>query len=302
MNIKEMFDKFSSANYFSRIDNNHPLELFVGLDEKRRKAIELRSPFVPRKITGTVAIEINQYKKPEYNTIRFSLVEEDISGLFFMFCDDLIEQTRNINKNQGYSAIINRYIQWKRMFVTSKKLLLTESEIMGLIGELLYMGRTLANSIGLFNALKSWSGQELTHKDFSYNNSWTEVKTIHSGGITVKISSLEQLESENEGELAVYTLEKMSTAYNGITLNKLVVETRNLFPVGEERDEFMTKVSLQGYEYNDAYDDYVYEISSFNRYNVSETFPKITSRNIAPAIKKVTYDIALTDIDEFRIK
>ena len=92
MDIKAMFEKFTNANYFSRIDNTHILELHIGFDENRRKAIELRSSFTPRKVTGTSAIEVIQYKKPEYNTIRFSLCDEEISGLFYKFCDDLIEQ------------------------------------------------------------------------------------------------------------------------------------------------------------------------------------------------------------------
>ena len=89
IDIKAMFSKFDNANYFSRVDNVHILELHVGLDEKGRKAIELRAPFTPRKVTGTSAIEVNQYKRPEYNTIRFSLCDGDISGLFYKFCDGL---------------------------------------------------------------------------------------------------------------------------------------------------------------------------------------------------------------------
>ena len=61
---------------------------------------------------------------------------------------------------------------------------------MGLIGELLYLSGSLAERIGLHDALYSWSGQELTHKDFSFNESWVEVKTISRGRITVRISSM----------------------------------------------------------------------------------------------------------------
>ena len=303
INVEEMFSKFVNANYFSRVDNIHPLEIHIGLDEKGRKAIELRAKFNPRKVTGTSAIEVNQYKKPEYNTIRFSLCEEEISGLFYKYCDDLIEQTRLVkDKSEGYTAIITRFFQWKKMFVSSKKNVLTEPEIMGLIGEILVMRGYLAEKIGLIDALASWSGQELTHKDFSFDNSWIEAKAINRGAQNVKISSLEQLESDNNGELAVYSLEKMSAAYTGITLNKLIIETRNMFQPGEEQDAFMTKVALQGYEYNDYYDDFVYEISSFKRYLVNKDFPKLTLRDLAPAITKASYELSLVEISKFEIK
>ena len=188
------------------------------------------------------------------------------------------------------------------MFVSSKNNVLTEPEIMGLIGEILLLKGHIASRIGLSNSLKSWSGQELTHKDFSFNETWIEAKAISRGAQFVKISSLEQLDSDNEGELAIHSLEKMSTAYNGITLNKLVLETRDLFLSGEERDEFMAKVALQGYEYNNYYDDFVYEISNFKRYKVNSKFPKLTHRDLPTAIRKASYEIALVEIGEFEIR
>ena len=302
MDIRDFFSQFVNANYFSRVDNTHPLELHVGLDDKGRKAIELRASFNPRKVSGTSAIEVNQYKKPEYNTIRFSLVDEEISGLFYKFCEDLIEQTRDIKeKAEGYSAIVGRFFQWKKMFVASKNVFLTEPEIMGLIGETLYMRGPLAERIGLSEALKSWSGQELTHKDFSYGNTWAEVKAVSRGAQFVKISSLEQLDSEYEGELSIYSLEKMSMAYDGITLNRLILETRKMFLSNDEQDAFMAKVALQGYEYSDYYDEFVYEISSFQRYKVDSVFPKLTASDVHPAIRKASYELSLMDIKTFEI-
>ena len=301
--IKERFNKFNNANLFSRVDNIHPLNLHIGLDEKGRKAIELRAKFKPRKVVGTSSIEVNQYRKDEYGTIRFSLTDEEVSGLFYKFCEDLVEQTRDLRDvSEGYTAIVSRFFQWKKMFVSPKHAFLTEPEIMGLIGEILYMRDVLSKDIGLSKALSSWSGQELTHKDFSYDNTWTEVKTISKASQFVKISSLEQLESDNEGELAVYALEKMSPAYNGISLNKLVLQTRNMFVISDDKDLFLSKVAIQGYEYNNYYDEFVYELSSFRKYKVDNSFPKLTSSNVPAAIRKASYELALLDIEHFEIK
>ena len=51
--MEERFAAFLRPGYFSRVDNQHPLELYIGLDEKGRKAIELRARFTARKVTGT---------------------------------------------------------------------------------------------------------------------------------------------------------------------------------------------------------------------------------------------------------
>lgn len=303
MDIRSQFSAFSRPEYFSRIDDEHILDLHIGLDEKGRKSIELRSMFKPVKVTGTSAIDVTQYTKPEYNTIRFSLKDDDMSGLFYKFCEDIIEQTKDLkNEKDGYKAITTRFFQWKKMFVLSKNTFLTEPEIMGMIGEILFLRGPLADEIGLSEALKSWSGQELTHKDFSCSDKWYEVKTISRGNTTVRISSLEQLDSDKNGELIVYSLEKMSPAYNGISLNKLILETRQMFLSADDADTFLAKVAMQGYEYNNYYDEFVFEANGLTRYKVTEQFPKLTHANVPKEITKANYDLALAEIMSFTTK
>lgn len=303
MDIRSQFSAFSRPEYFSRIDDEHILDLHIGLDEKGRKSIELRSMFKPVKVTGTSAIDVTQYTKPEYNTIRFSLKDDDMSGLFYKFCEDIIEQTKDLkNEKDGYKTITTRFFQWKKMFVLSKNTFLTEPEIMGMIGEILFLRGPLADEIGLSEALKSWSGQELTHKDFSCSDKWYEVKTISRGNTTVRISSLEQLDSDKNGELIVYSLEKMSPAYNGISLNKLILETRQMFLSADDADTFLAKVAMQGYEYNNYYDEFVFEVSDLTRYKVTDQFPKLTHANVPKEITKANYDLALAEIMSFSTK
>lgn len=300
MELKERFEQFTSPGYYSRVDSDHILELYIGLDDTGNKSIELRSLFRPRSVKGTSAIDVSQYENQKYKTIRFSLTDEEISGLFYTFCDDLIEQTRSLkDESEGYNAIVLRFHQWKKMFVSSKKDFLNESQIMGLIGELLFLKDHLSKRIGLSEALRSWSGQELTHKDFSYDDTWTEVKTIKRSSQTVKISSLEQLDSKDEGELAVYALEKMSPEYRGITLNKLIVDIRNMFDDSDDRDSFMAKVALQGYEYHNYYDDFVFEKTYFKSFRVTEGFPRLVPAAMPDGILKASYDIDLNKLNEF---
>lgn len=302
--IDKHFAEFTKPNYFSRVDSNHILDLHIGLDGNSKKCIELRSKkFNPRKVSGTDVIEVGQFRNANYLSIRFSLNEEEMSGLFYKFCEDLVEETRTLKlESEGYQAVTERYYQWRKMFVPSRKAFLSETDIMGLIGEILFLRGNLKDRIGLSQALKSWSGQELTHKDFSYENTWFEIKAISRSTMSVRISSLEQLDSENDGELVVFALEKMSEAYDGITLNKLVFETRELFESIQEKDDFLSKVALQGYEYNAYYDQFVYEISSVYRYLVDNSFPRLTRSNVDKAISKATYVLALPDISEHEIK
>ena len=303
ISIQERFNELKSYGYFMKADVEHILDWYIGLDDQGRKSIKVRAKFSPKNIMGTNSIIVNQYKNDDYNTIVFSLGDNEVSGLFYKFCEDLIETSRSIDEpDLGYTNIINRFLLWKKMFLKPKNEFLTEPEIMGLIGETLFLKEQLFALYGKHQALLSWSGQELTHKDFSNDNTWYEVKTIHRGSPTVKISSIEQLESNKIGELVVYSLEKMSPVFNGIKLNELVSEIYESFENEDDKGEFLTKVSLQGFSYNDHYDDYVYEVGDCRRFLVDKDFPKLDRSNLISAIVKAHYELSLVDIMEYVIK
>jgi len=302
MDIKDKFSKFTTPNYYSRVDSQHILELHIGLDEKGRKAIKLRSVFTPRTIKGTSAIEVKQFKNDKYMTIIFSLCDEEISGLFNKFCDDLIESTRSLkDPASGYHAIINRFFLWKKMFVESKKKLLTEPEIMGLIGELCFLKDNLFEIYGQSKALSGWSGPELTHKDFSYNNIWYEVKAVQKKSLSIHISSIEQLDSEIDGVLAIVPMEKMSPAFNGCCLNRLAKDIMQSFNNEFDRELFMSKLAFHGFVFHDYYDEFVYAIDSCKLFSVSMEFPRLKKEDLNKAIIKANYDISIKDIMQFEI-
>lgn len=301
--IKERFAEFSRPGYYSRVDSKHILDLYIGLDDYGRRSIKLRAKFKPNVVRGTNSIEINQFKNEDYNTIVFSLLDEDVGVLFYNFCYDLIESSRSLSdKSFGYITITNRFTQWKRLFLKAKCEFLTEPEIMGLIGEVLFLKSHLFKIYGIHDAINGWSGQELTHKDFSYSDIWYEVKTINRGNQAVRISSIEQLDSDIVGELVVYILEKMSPAFNGINLNKLVFDVYNSIDSELDKEAFFTKVTMQGFIYNEYYDNFVYEINDIIRFQIDEYFPKLDRRNIPYAITKAQYDLLLNEIKEFQIK
>lgn len=297
MDYKSRFSEFSRPEFFSRVDTNHILNWHIGVDEKGQKSIEYRSNFTARKVTGTKCIEVNQYKKDEYCTIRFSLCDKNLDDLFYKFCDDMVEKTRGIKDAAlGYNAVIERFTLWKKLFIQSRDDILSEEKIMGLIGELLFLKNYLFEKYGCDEAIKGWSGQDRTRKDFSYGEEWYEAKAISYNKDSVSISSLEQLDANNPGELAVILLEKMSPSFNGITLNSLVWAICNEIESIEYRDLFLLKVETSGYAYNLAYDSFVYALKSIKRYAVDDDFPKMTPSLVPTGIVSAKYEISLLTI------
>lgn len=303
IDYEKMFTAHKVPNSFSLIDATHPLEYYIGIDERGRKTLVLRNVTKPdcAKSTTAIDISIGQVKNNIWS-IGFHLKDNSMSGLFNKFCDDLVESSRNIaSVAMGMTFVVKRYSQWKKMFYKLKKDLLSESEIMGLIGELLFLRQDMFEKNDKKDAIDSWSGCDKTHKDFSIADDWFEIKAVHSGALSVKISSLEQLESDTSGFLVVFELEKMSGAFDGITLNGLIGDILSDLTL-DLKDELIEKLKEVGYFYDDEYDKYVYRLISKKYFIVNQDFPMIRSTYISPSIVRVQYEILLNNLKEFRVK
>ena len=301
MNSNEIENKIgliSHNSQYIRVTESHPLELYIGKNEKGFPTLRYNGSVQPVKIVGNSILEIKQVKTASFVSILFSYTSKENLSLFYNFCEDIINQTNDYKGNEGYLEIVNRYNQWKKMFYSSSKIL-SENEIMGLIGELMFLKDNIFPIYGITNGLNGWSGPEPTHKDFSYKNEWYEIKSINSFKNTITISSIEQLDSTVEGKLVVYLFEKMSPSFNGISLNLLVKKMLNIIQYEGNKDIFVEKLKQVGYSYNEIYDNYVYNMIDVHKYIVDSNFPKIKSQDLPNGIGKVQYEIILSLIEKF---
>lgn len=302
MNRNEIENKINLITQYSqyiRVSDSHPLELYIGKNEKGYPTLRYNGDFQPVKIVGNSILEIKQVKTANYISILFSYTVKENFSLFYNFCEDIINQTSDYSGNDGYIEIVNRYNQWKKMFYGNSKIL-SENEVIGLIGELLFLKDYCFPIYGISIGLNGWSGPEPTHKDFSYKNEWYEIKSINSFKNTVSISSIEQLDSLVEGKLVVYSFEKMSPSFNGISLNALVGMVSNMIQYETDKDIFFEKLKQVGYSYNEVYDNYVYNMVNVDKYVVNAEFPKIKAEDLPNGIGKVQYEILLSLIEKFK--
>lgn len=296
--IKNKLESISTNSQYIRVSEDHPLELFLGKNEKGFLTLRYNGNFQPIKIIGNSLLEIKQVKTPNYNSILFCFNSMDNKSLFYNFCEDIINQTYSFKGKDGYIEITNRYSQWKKMFYGSSKVL-SENEILGLLGELLFLKNYTFKVYGITMSLSGWSAPEPTNKDFSFKNEWYEIKSINSFRNTVSISSLEQLDSEIEGRLVVYSFEKMSPSFNGISLNPLVNEILAMIEHEVDKDIFIGKLQKVGYSFNEVYDNYVFNLVGMKKYIVNEKFPRIRASKLNQGIAKVQYELLLPFIEKF---
>ena len=290
------------TSHFIRIGENHNISLYVGKDEIGRYAFDFRGRFKIARTKSSEVISVTHINSGDENFIRFSLENPALLEYFCTFCEDLITSTQVISDDEtAYQTLRARYFSWKQLFKPNHGNL-TEIEVMGLIGELLFLRDKMIPTKGLDVALESWIGPEKTHKDFSYDNDWYEVKTINFGKESVHISSIEQLDGSNEGYLTVYSLERMSPSFNGIKLNVLVNELIPMIRPSHHKETFLAKLSLYGFDFSPENDNLVYDLKSVASYRVDNAdFPRITRDLLPDPIIKVQYDIRLSEIERFKV-
>lgn len=299
-----IFKQALHANSWRRIDENHPLDIFIGKDEAGRYAFEYIGSFeINKRIRSSNSIDVAHYtQKDGRNSIVLSLTDHKCIRQFCAFCNDIVNYTLSIKSkdNSGYNTICDLYLTWQKMFRVHSNLL-NENEIKGLIGELLFLRDTLIPIFGVSRALIAWTGPDATKKDFSINETWYEVKAIEASKSSVKISSIEQLESDFVGQLIVYRLEKMASSFVGISLNQLVESVMSIAHSLMDKDLFIEKLSRVKYSFEIQYDSYVYVVKTIDRFLVSNNFPRLKRNNLHKAIHSASYELTISELSDYKI-
>ena len=286
---------------YSRYDAQHPLDIFLGIDSSGRKSLVLTLLANKEKVESSKIITVNFFDRDDGRTsLRFSLEDDDLKDLFYKFCEDIIESTRTNKKEDGFSAVIERWNTWIKFF-SKTSLPLSESEVLGLIGEVYFLQHFMVDKYGLDDALESYIGIDRAHKDFEIRDTWHEVKSIHNGVRYVKISSIEQLDSKYPGKLEIITFDQGTpNSENNITLNGLITDFKHTL---ERKWQilFDEKMRKANYIEDERYDEYNYIFVSVDTYNVADGFPKIIKEILPVGITKASYEIDISAIQQYKV-
>ncbi|MBP7837215.1 PD-(D/E)XK motif protein [Candidatus Saccharibacteria bacterium] len=286
---------------YSRYDGEHPFDIFLGIDDQGRKSLVVTLKATRERVVSSKTIAVDFFVRPDSrSSLRFSLEDDDLKDIFYKFCEDIIESTRGGNSTDGFSPIIRRWETWIGFFQKTS-LPLSESEIIGLIGEIFFLQNVMAKKYGLDRALEAFIGIDKAHKDFEIDDTWYEVKTIHNGVRAVKISSIQQLDSSVPGMLEIITVDQgTSGTVDNITLNSIVKQFKELLNTQQLLD-FDEKLRKANYIADDRYDDYNYLFIRLDEYNVSGSFPRINSEDLPVGVTKASYEIDISAIQQYKV-
>ncbi|MGL4742333.1 MAG: PD-(D/E)XK motif protein [Sarcina sp.] len=301
--VNEQFEKVQSYNSYIRVDATHQLEIFVGHNENGYKCLTILGIGEIFEIESSRAIDVKLTKDNNNRlNLTFVLLDSSVESIFYKFCEDLIETSRKAKKNNEIKIIKHRWDKWKELFKRKNINILDEIEVMGLIGELIFLDKFMIPKYGEIKAVKAWGGPLYTSKDFELESIWYEVKSILPKSLTCKISSLEQLDSDLIGYLTLIRLERVNEICDGtINLNNLVEKIENSIESFETKLLFKDKIGSLGYFYNEKYYNYNFYHKNIEFYEVNKNFPVVKRKNIPNDIVRISYEILIRNINKFLV-
>ena len=221
--------------------------------------------------------------------------QEDV---FITMAGDIIEYSNVETDDIALLKVLRRYNAWLKLLDHKSNAVLGSNTQKGLIGELLFLQEKIENGMLPSVALAGWVGSEGADQDFVYADCWHEIKSTGASSSEISISSVEQLDRNDEGELVIYRIDKCAPDQpKSFTLYGLVHEVIELISRhGENPDELILKLGAAGYIDMKEYDKQHFSMSSKQVYTVNESFPRIRRVDVPTEITNAVYQIDIPSI------
>lgn len=304
--IKEINEKLLQIidkNSFLRVDATHPLDLYVGVDEFGQTTflIVSKSNASILKSSSLIDIKLERRTDKRYN-ISLSLKDDNYKDIFTYFISEIIDASRRYTPDNGYGLLIKRIQKWQALLSKVKPGILSNSEIKGLIGELIILDVVVASEKNYEYAIKGWIGSEGAKQDFVFESSWIEVKSTNTNSSSVTISSIEQMDTSLNGQLIIINLDKSSELDTlAINLNSIVEKITAQIDSSEVLELFQTMLIKRGYSYNQEYDNIRFKVGTIRKYQVDSTFPCVRRANLPISVIDCKYELSLISIIDKQI-
>ena len=287
-----------------RADPEHLLDLFIGFDENTCMQMMLLTdvPAELPKSSQQVAVGCNQRSDGQF-AICFTLVNPAFKDTFISLCWDIMESSRNVpDKHSGIQLAIKCFSMWQLLFASGSNSKMSDLVVRGLIGELSVLKNICIPAYGNARAVTGWIGSLHADRDFEYENKWIEVKTAPLHKDSISISSFDQLDIDQPGDLIICRLEKGSASdLQSFTLNSIVHSIDDLLREDEYALAlFHVRLTLNGYKESDEAAKDTYVVCGLETYQVSDGFPRIRRSKLPGGIAGGEYILSIPAIQVWR--
>jgi hypothetical protein len=295
--------------HYVRIDESSIIPSYCGVDSDGLLFLAFRCarrPQIPE--VNLSSFDSFSSQRPDKTWLYIlRLIDQKLVSVFDALCIDLINEVSTTQNEDDFARLLKRRVKlWQKLFTNSNDGLLKRSQIIGLIGELLFLIDLIqTDGIPLEMAISSWQGPYGANQDFIFNNSAVEIKTNRDDLDEISISSVEQLNTDRFSSIKLVNFGYRDVAQgdiNGVSLNSLSARVAALC----EKEpfllrEFNSALLEAGYVFNDLYDQINISIIRKDAYDIAGNFPRIIPSHIELGITEVRYKISLIFISSFKL-
>jgi hypothetical protein len=283
---------------FRRVDENHPLDLYAGINQEGHRVLLLVTNREPPSVPAPGAVEgiVTQREDGAWAVI-VQLARSELAELFGRLCQDLVETTRSSTREHGGEALVRRLHRWRKLLEPGRHTTLSERELRGLLGELWLLDTLVLPRLGLAAGVQAWLGPLGAPQDFLIGGSLLEVKTVQPGAQTIPISSLEQLDSgATPLVLGVVALAPVDAMTGALTPASVVTRIRAILEEDESaRTEFELRLADAGYVDGAEYVHHEYRVIETRYFRIGDGFPRLTRGIVPRGVERAAYEIGVQE-------
>lgn len=244
----------------------------------------------------------------ETGVIDFTCNSNRFIDFFIKIINEILNNLETYNNVE--SKILRVIDSWFLFLSLPKIDILTDKQIVGLIGELLLFEKFCKLGVSTELIINSWVGPAGGKKDFTFNKFDIEVKTSSSQrGHVHHVGSLEQLSLVDNKSLYVYSW-NIYKDFSDSSFNLPIVINRikdNYINDLYQMQKFDAILYDAGFDLREShrYIDYKYVVKSDFLCIVDENFPNLTKDilgNFNSRILKIAYEIDLNGIEKSKIE
>jgi hypothetical protein len=297
----------------NRVDVAHPWNFFWARDDEGSLLLTLRhagsaQPVGPLPSLRGIEVALRPVGDLDERLLILKLCDTVNKEIFYRLCLDIIEATESApSEKDAVGIAVQRTWRWHYLLSTGRDAKLTIGEQKGLIGELLVLERFLIPMLPALDAVRCWVGPTGSPKDFEMGEVAIEAKARRgTAQPQVLISSEDQLDTAGVKSLFLHVAD-LANSPNHDTGISVQQYSKRIAKRLEESDfaalvHYEEMLQMAGLRPEDSYEDQLWVEGTTRIYEVTESFPKITPRQLSPGVLSVKYSIDLSALSDFEIE
>ena len=315
MNVAQLEQKWqilSSENVTSgykslRVSPDCLPDLYIGINKDSKRCLILAVPkFHKVNVVRVIRENLTIEHYPEDNFIVLQLTDNSFYDLFNDLILSLHHRIKEITAADSYTTeFISGLYRWSEFFENKRFDKLSEEQIKGTFGELLFLQYLLVHSPShvVDDMLNTWRGPFHHAHDFVMDRKDVEIKTREVSKSDIWISSEFQLQPDQGKHLELLVISVQTDPTAGTSIAELVHAVR--CTIREKQGDFsilLKALSAAGLTYH--------SLAEYNHYRftpvheavydcIHQNFPKLITSEIPAALTNVKYSIRLNLLSDF---